>query len=130
MTTDTFWLTARHNEGLLLSTTEAQLEAVYHAIYIGMDVLNAMFISEISDADIEVLDNAPDFAVRVRFWQQKAIYDVLDAQHIAMNRNLSTGTSVESRWLLAHLDRKRFGNGPIEVGGSDDLPPINYTEKK
>ena len=128
--TDTFWLTERHNAGTLLSLTEKQLEAVYHAIYIGMDVLNAMLISEVNDEDIEALDNDPDFTVRVRFWQQKAIYDVLDAQHGAMKRNLITGGSVESRWLLAHLDRKRFGNGPLEVGGSNELPPINFTEKE
>ena len=110
--------------------TEKQLEAVYHAIYIGMGVYEAMLLSEISDDDIAYLDNDADFAKHVRFWQQKAIYDTLEAQHATMTRNLQFGTSVESRWLLAHLDRKRFGNGPVEAGEGSDLPSVDYTEKK
>ncbi len=109
--------------------SEAKLEAVYDAIALGMAPYEAMLLSELTDEQIELLDSDPDFNRHVRFKQQLAVHNLLEDVHTAMAFNINKGITTEARWLLSKLDRKHFGNGPLEIGGSDDLPPISFTEK-
>jgi hypothetical protein len=107
---------------------DIQLERIYECIRIGMDVYKACLYAQLTDAQIAALDGDLDFQAHVRYTEAATIHDVLAEQALCMKANLRQGQSTESRWLLSKLDRKRYGNGPVEFGGSDELPPIRITE--
>ena len=105
------------------------LDTVYKSVRIGMDVYKACLYAQLTDEQIEQLDADPEFTARIRYEEAAAIHDILVAQDACMKGNLRTGQSTESRWLLSKLDRKRYGNGPVEFGGSDELPPVSFSNK-
>ena len=111
------------------TVTNSMLEEIYRAVKLGMAPYEAMLIAGLNDEQIACLDEDPDFNKHIRFWQQWKNLDLLRNIDDARQLNLKTGNSLEARWLLSKLDRKHFGNGPLEVGGSDELPPVSFAAK-
>lgn len=111
------------------TVTNAMLEEIYRAVKLGMATYEACLVAGLSDEQIACLDDDPDFNKHIRFWQQWKNLDLLRNIDDARQLNLKTGNSLEARWLLSKLDRKHFGNGPLEIGGSDELPPVSFAAK-
>lgn len=109
---------------------ELTLERVYRAISVGMEPYAAMLLAELTDEQIKFLDEDPDFNRHVKYHQNKKEFDLLTKLDDAMRDNLAHGITTEARWLLSKLNRKRFGNGPLEVGGTEELPPLSISKKE
>jgi hypothetical protein len=110
--------------------SDLQLELVWASIRLGMEVYKACLYAQLTDDQIKALDEDPDFTAHVRYTEAAVEHDILQAQNDCMVSNLRIGQSTESRWLLSKTNRKRFGNGPVEIGGSDELPPVSFTERE
>jgi hypothetical protein len=110
--------------------TDIQIETVRAAVRdLGMPVYSAMLLAELTDEQIDFLDKDPDFNARIRFDKARKVQTTLQNVQRAETININSGVSVESRWLLSKLDRKNFGNGPLEIAGISDLPSVDYAER-
>ena len=106
-----------------------RLQTALDSIRIGMDVYSSLLIAEMSDEEIEYLDNDPSFAKKIRFEQNILERDLLVDLHSAIDRNVLHGKTAEVRWFLERFNKERWGSTLSVKADFDNLPNLVAKQK-
>ena len=100
---------------------ESKKEHILRCIKIGMDLVEAQFVSECTVEEMEEIDNDEVFIKKIRNYQALAEYTLLERHEKAMQSQLSEGKTTAAQWKLEHMNPNRWGK-EIKV---DNTTPMN-----
>jgi len=88
---------------------ESKKEHILRCIQLGMEPIEAQFVSECTVEEMDEIDQDESFVKKIRNYQALAEYSLLQKHEAAMLSQLSEGKTAAAQWKLERLNPGKWG---------------------